>query len=55
MTRSLEVQILVYMSIISFLTFAWGYSKGHRDGLQVGVIRGRALARATRWSDDANR
>ena len=55
MTQTLAIQILVYVSIIAFLTFAWGYSKGHRDGLQIGVTRGRALARATRRSEDANR
>lgn len=47
MTTALSIQIIVYMVILAFIAFAWGYSKGHKDGLQIGVIRGRSIRRAT--------
>lgn len=45
MTTALEIQILVYMGILALIAFAWGYSKGHRDGKVIGRIQGRKQAR----------
>lgn len=36
MSRALEIQILVYMVIVSIISIMYGYVKGHRDGLQLG-------------------
>lgn len=55
MTMTLSIQILVYMAILAFMAFAWGYSKGHRDGLQLGMYRARSLARLADQAKDANR
>lgn len=45
MSRALEIQIIVYMIILAFIAFAWGYSKGHRDGIIMGRIQARKLER----------
>lgn len=45
MSQTLAVQILVYMMILSFIAFAWGYRKGHRDGMIMGRIQARKLER----------
>lgn len=45
MSQTLAVQILVYMMILAFLAFAWGYRKGHRDGMLMGRIEARKLER----------
>ena len=45
MSQTLAVQILVYMMILAFLAFAWGYRKGHRDGMLMGRIQARKLER----------
>ena len=45
MTTTLAIQIIVYMVILAFIAFAWGYSKGHRDGMLMGRIQARKLAR----------
>ena len=45
MSQTLAVQILVYMMILAFLAFAWGYRKGHRDGIVMGRIQARKLER----------
>lgn len=48
MTRALEIQILVYMIIFCTITFAWGYTRGHRDGVVIGRIQARKLERLAR-------
>ena len=48
MTRTLEIQILVYMAIIAIIAFAWGYTRGHRDGVVIGRIQARKLERVAR-------
>jgi hypothetical protein len=45
MSQTLAVQILVYMMILAFIAFAWGYRKGHRDGMIMGRIQARKLER----------
>lgn len=45
MSQTLAVQILVYMVILAFLAFAWGYRKGHKDGVIIGRIQARKLER----------
>lgn len=45
MSQTLAVQILVYMMILAFFAFAWGYRKGHRDGMLMGRIQARKLER----------
>lgn len=45
MTRALEIQIIVYMVILAIIAFAWGYTKGHRDGVIIGRIQARKLER----------
>lgn len=45
MTTTLTIQIIVYMVILAFIAFAWGYSKGHRDGIIMGRIQARKLER----------
>jgi hypothetical protein len=45
MSQTLAVQILVYMMILAFLAFAWGYRKGHKDGVIIGRIQARKLER----------
>lgn len=45
MTTALSIQIIVYMAILAFISFAWGYSKGHRDGMLMGRIQARKLER----------
>jgi thiamine transporter ThiT len=45
MSTALSVQILVYMIILAFIAFAWGYHKGHRDGMLMGRIQARKLER----------
>ena len=45
MTTALTAQIIVYMAILAFISFAWGYSKGHRDGIIMGRIQARKLER----------
>ena len=36
MSTALQIQILVYMGMISFISLCIGYVKGHREGLQQG-------------------
>jgi len=48
MSTALTAQIIVYMAILSFISFAWGYSKGHRDGIVIGRIKARKLQRLTK-------
>jgi hypothetical protein len=45
MTTTLSIQIIVYMVILAFIAFAWGYSKGHKDGMLMGRIQARKLER----------
>jgi hypothetical protein len=45
MTTALSIQIIVYMVILAFIAFAWGYSKGHKDGIIMGRIQARKLER----------
>lgn len=45
MSTALTAQIIVYMAILAFISFAWGYSKGHRDGIIMGRIQARKLER----------
>jgi hypothetical protein len=45
MTTTLTIQIIVYMVILAFIAFAWGYSKGHKDGIIMGRIQARKLER----------
>jgi thiamine transporter ThiT len=45
MSTALSIQIMVYMIILAFIAFAWGYSKGHRDGMLMGRIQARKLER----------
>jgi hypothetical protein len=45
MTTALSIQIIVYMVILAFIAFAWGYSKGHKDGMIMGRIKARKLER----------
>jgi len=45
MTTALSIQIVVYMVILAFIAFAWGYSKGHKDGMIMGRIQARKLER----------
>lgn len=45
MTTTLAIQIIVYMVILAFIAFAWGYSKGHKDGIIMGRIQARKLER----------
>jgi thiamine transporter ThiT len=45
MTTALSIQIIVYMIILAFIAFAWGYRKGHRDGMLMGRIQARKLER----------
>ena len=45
MTTALSIQIIVYMIILAFIAFAWGYSKGHKDGIIMGRIQARKLER----------
>jgi heme/copper-type cytochrome/quinol oxidase subunit 2 len=45
MTTTLTIQIIVYMVILAFIAFAWGYSKGHKDGMLMGRIQARKLER----------
>lgn len=45
MTTALTAQIIVYMAILAFISFAWGYSKGHKDGIIMGRIQARKLER----------
>lgn len=51
MTTTLAIQIIVYMVILGFMAFAWGYSKGHRDGMLMGRIQARKLARMAKESN----
>ena len=41
MTKAIEIQIIIYMVILAFIAFAWGYTKGHRDGKVIGAIQTR--------------
>lgn len=36
------------MVIACIITFAWGYTKGHRDGVVIGRIQARKLERVAR-------
>jgi hypothetical protein len=45
MSTALTAQIIVYMAILAFISFAWGYSKGHKDGIIMGRIQARKLER----------
>lgn len=45
MSTALSIQIIVYMVILAFIAFAWGYSKGHKDGIIMGRIQARKLER----------
>lgn len=45
MSTTLSIQIVVYMIILAFIAFAWGYSKGHKDGIIMGRIQARKLER----------
>ncbi len=45
MTTALSIQIIVYMVILAFIAFAWGYAKGHKDGIVMGRIQARKLER----------
>jgi hypothetical protein len=45
MSTALTAQIIVYMAILSFISFAWGYSKGHKDGIIMGRVQARKLER----------
>ena len=45
MTTALTIQIIVYMVILAFIAFAWGYRKGHKDGIIMGRIQARKLER----------
>lgn len=36
MSRALEIQILVYMVIVSIISIMYGYAKGHKDGVLLG-------------------
>lgn len=45
MSTALSIQIVVYMIILAFIAFAWGYSKGHKDGIIMGRIQARKLER----------
>lgn len=45
MTTTLTIQIIVYMVILAFISFAWGYRKGHKDGIIMGRIQARKLER----------
>jgi thiamine transporter ThiT len=45
MSTALSIQIVVYMIILAFIAFAWGYSKGHKDGILMGRIQARKLER----------
>lgn len=45
MSTALSIQIVVYMIILAFISFAWGYSKGHKDGIIMGRIQARKLER----------
>jgi hypothetical protein len=48
MSTALTAQIIVYMAILAFISFAWGYSKGHKDGIIMGRIQARKLERLTK-------
>lgn len=50
MSRTLEIQILVYMIIFSTITFLIGYVKGHREGVQLGKRATHAIYR--NWRND---
>jgi thiamine transporter ThiT len=45
MSTALSIQIVVYMIILAFIAFAWGYSKGHKDGIIMGRVQARKLER----------
>ena len=45
MSMTLQIQILIYIIIIAFLTGLYGYSKGFRDGKSLGYEKGRNIAR----------
>jgi hypothetical protein len=45
MSTTLSIQIVIYMIILAFIAFAWGYSKGHKDGMLIGRIQARKLER----------
>ena len=51
MTTALSIQIIVYMMILAFIAFAWGYRKGHKDGILMGRIQARKLARLQKGSN----
>lgn len=36
MSRTLEIQVAIYMVIACNITLAIGYVKGHRDGVELG-------------------
>lgn len=52
MSTTLTIQILVYMGILAFLAFAWGYSKGHREGTLLGRRQAYRLMEGTRSRAD---
>lgn len=45
MSQTLAIQIVVYMIILAFIAFAWGYSQGHKHGVIIGRIQARKLER----------
>jgi hypothetical protein len=51
MTTTLSIQIVVYMVILAFIAFAWGYSKGHKDGMLMGRIQARKLERLAKAAE----
>lgn len=36
MSTVLQIQIFVYMVVMAAIAFAWGYSKGHKEGVLLG-------------------
>lgn len=45
MSQTLAIQILVYMIILAFIAYAWGYSRGHKNGVIIGRVQARKLER----------
>jgi hypothetical protein len=45
MSMTLQIQILIYIIIIAFMTGLYGYSKGFRDGKSLGYEKGRNIGR----------
>lgn len=52
MSTALSIQIVVYMIILAFIAFAWGYTKGHKDGVMIGRIQARKLQRLIKKSGE---